>query len=233
MSWWEGKGSLAGHTCHHPAVKSVLSTLHSVTFFSLFPFPSLPEPTQTLKSSVTSAFQSKQLNSCPIVFFLLSCICPAPGGEAEGIHFPLPHIPGHSHQEERKLVDLSELALISEAGKGRGAAVCSKDNAPPGKGTPGEGAVLGRSGLSKRTWQHLQTLRNKGFLERCFPWAPEEQILAGFAVMSSTELIHHPHRVPLIRDPLLELRAHPVPDRIRAGPSLCSAPTGRFFFICF
>lgn len=73
------------------------------------------------------------------------------------------------------------------------------------------------------------------FLEWCFLWAPKEQIMAGFAVMCSTEsAIHHTDiskRVPLIRDPISELHAHPLSDRVRAWPSLSLTPTEHMIFL--
>lgn len=57
--------------------------------------------------------------------------------------------------------------------------------------------------------------------------------MAGFAVMCSTEsAIHHTDvskRVPLIRDSISELHAHPLSDRAPARPSLSLTPTKHDF----
>lgn len=81
----------------------------------------------------------------------------------------------------------------------------------------------------------LKTARNQDLLERCFLRARKEKIMAGFTVMCSMEsAIHHTDvskRVPIIRDLILELHAHPVSDRAFIQPSLSSTPTEHTIFL--
>lgn len=174
VSWWEGTGSQAGHSCHHLAVRSVLSTLHSVTFFPLFPFPARPEPIQTLKSSATSASLYKQLNYSPIVFFLVISSALLLEEKQKRCAF-LSHIflwENSCTAIRRKGNLLMSLSLPSFLSLGKGEDVlCApapapKDTVLPGKGAPGQAGELW---AEQQDLAALADTQEQGFFRVMFP----------------------------------------------------------------
>lgn len=117
----------------------------------------------------------------------------------------------------------------------------SKSDVFQGKGSPGAcgagctltaalEAALERTGQSRGTWQQtVIDTQEEGFFRVMFPLGTKGADYDWISVVCSTEsAIHHTDiskRVPLIRDPISELYAHPLSDRVRASPSLSLTPT--------